>query len=392
MKKIIFVFLISSLFSSAWAQGKIPIEYYSHIYLKGSLNGTAVSNFVFDTGAHDLYIDSCYYAESGLEFVKLANANLPGAGTGLQKVKVVMDKLSYAFSDNVYHPKYGVLFHLRPILGDFADGIVGKNYFENQCLEVNYEKKYMKKYSSISDIDLDGYKKLAGKNVDGKFLYPLTLRVTDKIIINDYFTLDLGSASAVIVNSLVAKKYDLDNNINKKVKFYTTQGGVGGDSQSYSFIIPEVSIAGYTLKNVDASYSVDKAGALAATTNAGLLGNLILERFSIIMDFKNNNLYLKPRENFNKPFDQTTYGFSFSNRYKTGDGYWEVNGFYEGLPTEASGLKIGDKIIEVNGIPVKDISTFEKESGILRNDTLLLKIERKDAPLHIKITKENLFK
>lgn len=373
----------------AICQEYIPIEYYSHIYLKGKLNDAAVSNFVFDTGAHVLYVDSCYYAESGLTFEKLGNAQLPGAGTGVQSAKVILDELSYTFSENTYKPKYGVLFHLRPILGDFADGIIGKDYFENQCIEINYKEKYIRKYAASSELDLTDFAKIQGKAIGEKIAFPITLKVTDDIIFTDYFLLDVGSGGTINLNSPIAQKYNLNDEIKQKVNFYTTQGGVGGSSESYTFILPELTIGGYTFKNIEADYSLNKTGALSSTKHAGLLGNEILERFTVIVDLKNSILYLKPNKDFDKTHNSMTFGFSFSNRFKMG--YWQVNGFYRGFPAESSGMKIGDRIVEVNGIPVKDIYTFEKQREVMKSDTLSLKIDRGDSPLFVKVVKQNLF-
>lgn len=390
MKKLLYTFTFFILSAPVFGQVKIPIEYYRHIYLKGKLNGAPTSRFVFDTGAHDLYIDSCFYAESGLAFEKLGNAVLPGAGTGRQKAKVVMDKLSYAFHDNIYQPKLGVIFNLRPILGDFADGIIGKNYFDGQCLEINYKENYMKKYNAVSEINLTGYKKVQGRNVGGMITIPVTIKISNDLTITEHFLLDLGSGGTINLNSTTANKYAVDRKIGKKMHSYTSQGGVGGSSQSYTLLLPEVSVAGYTLKDMTASRSLDKSGALASTKYAGLIGNEIMDRFSLVIDFKDNSIYLKPNEDINLPFNKTTFGFFFANRFKDDGGYWQVNGFYKGLPAESSGMKAGDKIKEVNGVPVKNITTFEKQKEILDSNVLRLKIERKDSPLEVTITRETL--
>lgn len=389
MKRLLLFSLFLIIFVYINAQNKIPIEYNRHIYLKGSLNGAAKSNFVFDTGAHNLYIDSSYYAESGLKFEKFMKAVLPGAGTGKQNAKIINDKLSYSFAGNIYQPQYGVLFQLRPILGDFADGIIGKDYFAKQCIEVNYEENYMKKYSTISEADLTGFTKLEGNKELGELVFPITLKLENDIIINDYFFLDLGSGGSVNMNSARAEKYNLETNIKQKIRSYTTQGGVGGESKSYTIKLLELNIAGYTLKDFHMGYSLNKTGALAGGKRAGIFGSRILDRFTIIIDFKNNNLYLKPNNNLNKPFDKTTFGFSFTNRFKSG--YWIVTGFYEGFPAESSGLKVDDKIIEVNGIPVKNISTFDKQREILNSNTLRLKVERGKSSIFISIKKQPWF-
>ena len=43
-------------------------------------------------------------------------------------------------------------------------------------------------------------------------------------------------------------------------------------------------------------YNVDKSGALASDKHYGLLGNKIYERFDVLIDFLNNDMYLKPNK------------------------------------------------------------------------------------------------
>lgn len=379
--KHIYITLIIYLFIFPKIKGQIiPIEYNRHIYLKGSLNGEPLSNFIFDTGADILYVDSSYHIESNMKFDNLKESHAGGAGTTRQKVKIIRDELSFDFSGNIYESGIGIILNLRSILGDFVDGMIGKVYFKDKAVEVDYVKKYMKIYDSILDMNLTEYKRIETKFVNNRILVPITIKITEDINVTDYFLLDLGSGGSIDLTSPAAKKYGIDSKITDKAYYYTTRGGIGGESRSYDFNMPEVSIGGYVLKDVIVRRSLDRTGALSSSYHAGLLGNDILSRFDLVIDFKNNDIYVKPNGDINKPFNNTTFGFSFTNNFKT-LGHWVVNGFYKGFSAEKSGMKINDRIIEVNGIPTKEINTFELQAKILDSDSIKLKMERNNSPL-----------
>lgn len=390
MKQFYLIILfLSFICGNICGQHMIPIKYDGHIYVNGNLDNSSASNFIFDTGASVFYIDSCYLEESGVKFKKFANAFLPGAGTNHQKVKVILDTLTYCFSNNIYIPSYGVIFNLRPILGDFADGIIGNEYFASCCLEINYKDGYMKKYESVSNIDLNEFVKLEGVNVKGKIKVPLTIKVGD-LTIMEYFLLDLGSGGSVNLNSTFADKYNIDNRIERKRYFYTSQGGVGGSSESYTFVLPEVSLGDFVIKDVLSSRSLDQHGALASSDYAGLLGNDILSRFVLVIDYKTSTIYLKENDDFDNEFEGKTFGFSFANRFKTDGGYWQVNGFYRNSSAEKM-LKVGDKIRTINNMSVCDINTFAIQNEVLEKKVLQLKIERQGVSESVIITEEDIF-
>lgn len=66
----------------------VNIIYINHIYIPSEAD-SIVGNFVFDTGADGLYLDSLFYANNSFKKHNYFDALLPGAGTsGAQKVKV----------------------------------------------------------------------------------------------------------------------------------------------------------------------------------------------------------------------------------------------------------------------------------------------------------------
>ncbi len=366
-------------------EGAIPVKYHGHIYLKisrDSVNG----NFVFDTGSPlPLLYDSLFYAQSHYKHKRTVKALLPGAGTKEEKVTVVLDSIRIPLKDSVYYARLTPVSKLKPILGDYVDGILGINFFLNQVMQIDYKKEYINVFTSIDFLATEGYVKVEMKaNKDKKRFYvPLTVAINDTTQVQGDFLLDLGSGGSIGFTSATATKYKLSQKIDKKVAYYTEYGGIGGSGNSFDFKAKSVKIGTFTLKDVVMDYSQNKTGALSKREYIGILGNDILSCFDVIFDFKNSNLYLKPNSSINEPFSFSRLGFSYVDRNKT-LGFWNVTGIYKNSLAEKSGLKIDDKIIRVNGTPVSKITIEKQKNMFLNMETISLTIKKQDTTKDIK--------
>jgi hypothetical protein len=351
-----------------------PITYRGHIYIKGDVDSVS-GNFVFDTGATNLYLDSIFYKENSFSYQNTFDAYIPGAGINQQKIKVIDDIVTFRFDKHLYQTKRVPVIVLKPILGDYADGILGLQYFNSSVMEINYKEQFIRVSDNIDSIDISNYSRITFKNQNDRLFIPLKVNINNAISIEGEYLLDFGSGNSVSITTPTARNYRLQNSINKKVGFYTKYGGIGGESASYDFMAKSVEIGGFTMKDVTMDYSTDKKGAMASSKHNGLIGNKILEQFDIIIDFANNHLYIKPNSDYGKPFRFSKLGFSFVDRYKTLNA-WIVTGMYNNCNAEKAGLKIDDKIVSINGTEVKNIGYENQREFIEKLTDITLTIER----------------
>ena len=353
----------------------VPIVYTGHIYIPSEVNSIS-GNFIFDTGADGLYFDSTYYASNPFRKSQFINGLLPGVGTsGAQNVIAITDTVNLTFKNYSEKLSFIIVLSLKPILGDFADGIIGKQYFTNNVLEINYLSEYIRLHNNFSVIDTSDYVKISMKKIDNRLFVPLTIQINDEITIQDYFVLDIGSSGSISITSATAHKYKLSDKIIHKIPYYTKYGGISGYSSYYDFRAYSIKIGNYKLDNVTMDYSEDRSGALSRDDHAGLLGNYILERFDVVIDFMNNDLYLKPNQNYNKSFNFSKLGFGYVDRNITMDA-WIVTGLYKGSNAEIAGLKIDDKIISINGIDIHEIPLRKQENFWRKTDKVSIIVLR----------------
>lgn len=362
-------------------EGAFPVVYRGHLYITG-LADNVKGRFIFDTGARNFYFDDIFYTASPFHHEKTINGILPGAGTKPQQVKVVMDTVSVLFGNEHYKTTMVPIFSLKPIVGDYADGIIGMDYFRGSLLEISYERGYMKVLSGLDSLSLQEWTRIPLTQKNGNVFMPLEVKVTDNVTVSGLYLVDIGFGGSIHFTSTASAKYALPEKIAKKVSYYTQYGGVGGTSSDYTFVARQITIGGFTFQDLPMQVSQDKSGALASDKHNGLIGNDILERFDVIFDFKHNQLYLKPNQLFGNPFPLSRLGFTYVDRSQTLQS-WVVSGFYADSPAEQSGLRIDDRIVSINGTNVCDIAYEERGSFFRQYDSVTLDIRRGEDQLTV---------
>ncbi|MBT5419922.1 MAG: hypothetical protein HOK80_03445, partial [Candidatus Cloacimonetes bacterium] len=366
--------------------GAFPIVYRGHIYIPGNADGIK-GNFVFDTGASNLYYDTTYYADNEFRYEDLLTAKLPGAGTKPQDVIVIKDTVDFTFGNYLYRTPRVPVLKLKPILGDFSDGIIGLEYFHQSIMEINYEREYIRIYSDIGSINLSDYCKIDLLKEGNRLYIPLKVNINDTLEISGNFQLDFGAGGTIGLTSSATNKFNLTETIDIKTPYYSKYAGVGGESSRFDFMAASVEIGDFAFNNVCMNFSTDKSGAMASDKHLGLLGNRIYDRFHVYIDFINHDLYLKPNSKYEDLFKFSRLGFSYVDRNQSMNS-WIVTGMYIGCNAEKQGLEIDDKIIAVNEIGVDQIS-YESQKGFFeRLSEIVLTVKRKNELLDIKFKLE----
>ena len=103
---------------------------------------------------------------------------------------------------------------------------------------------------------------------------------------------DIGSGQGIEFTSKTADKHRLELIADKK-PFHYVNGGIGGESYGFEIGISRAELPGVDVNADYARFSTDDSGALASDEYIAIIGNRIWEQFSIILDIKNNSLYLK---------------------------------------------------------------------------------------------------
>jgi predicted aspartyl protease len=178
--------------------------------------------------------------------------------------------------------------------GQGTDGKFGFSFFDNTILEVNYDKmqliihnklpKSVKKYAKLplsfsgSSFFLDTKLKLKGQAYQDKFMF------------------HTGYSGSLILGTQFMDKYNLRGTLDTL--------GVEELRDSYSNVLKNITTNIALLQLGDTHFSNVKGGVMDKKVKfpTNILGNDILKRFNVFVDFQHDMIYLKPNSLMNLPF------------------------------------------------------------------------------------------
>lgn len=356
MKKTLLFLTVLLCFSTLMGQQMNKILYYSHLYLESRINGKT-ARLVFDTGSPYTCVDSIFVADSNLQYNRVVEGRMGGAGNNQQTVRVILNELTYTVSDQEYVSNISPIIQLKPIVGDYADGILGIDNMGEKVITIDYVGEQMAFEDQLGSTE--GYTSIPIRYGNNRIYVPLTIAISEGKIIEGEGLMDLGSSGSVELTSVVVQEYALKD-ITPQIRFSTAVGGIGGEASGSYFRAKSASVGGFTLNDIVMGLSFNTGGAFASKEYIGIVGNDFWERFDMIIDLPGERLFLRPNTKFNDPFDSPVRGFSYTDRSRT-LGYWVVNSLSEESNAEKAGLRNGDHIMAVNGRDVKGISLEERK-------------------------------
>ena len=378
MKKTLLFLTVLFCFSTLMGQQMNKILYYSHLYLESSINGKT-ARLVFDTGSPYTCIDSTFVADSNLQYNRVVEGRMGGAGNNQETVRVILNELTYTVSDQEYVSNISPIIQLKPIVGDYADGILGIDNMGEKVITIDYLEEEMAFEDQLGSTE--GYTSIPIRYGNNRIYVPLTIAISEGTIIEGEGLMDLGSSGSVELTSVVVQEYALKD-ITPQIRYSTAVGGIGGEASGSYFRAKSASVGGFTLNDIVMGLSFNTGGAFASKKYIGIVGNDFWERFDMIIDLPGEHLFLRPNTKFKDPFDSPVRGFSYTDRSRT-LGYWVINSLSEESNAEKAGLRNGDHIMAVNGRDVKGISFEERKHFFDGMTGITLTIQRDTETIEI---------
>ncbi|HWJ92977.1 MAG TPA: aspartyl protease family protein, partial [Flavisolibacter sp.] len=296
-------------------------------------------NFILDTGSGGISLDSttaAYFKLKGtpstrtirgiagirtVSFLNNRKLHLPG---------LTVDSLSFHIND------YSIL---DAVYGEKIDGIIGYSVLNRYIIKVDYDSSKIEFWSKGS------LKYPRG----GFLLRPLintipvqTARVKDGATISARFLYDMGAGLNMMLSTDFLKDSAL---LGKKRKLFAKEAeGLGGKIDMHMTVIREVKLGPYRFRNVPVYVFDDTYNITSYPYLGGLIGNDLLRRFNVILNYERRDIYLVPNSHFSEPFD---YAYSGLELYYQ-DGQIVVGDVARNSPAEAIGLREGDVVVAVN--------------------------------------------
>jgi len=130
---------------------------------------------------------------------------------------------------------------------------------------------------------------------------------------------------------------------------------LGGKIEMKLTTVRDFKLGPYRFKKVPTYIFDDNYNVTAYPYLGGLIGNDILRRFNIIINYDRRDIYLQPNTHFRDPFD---YSYTGLGIYKI-DGEVRVIDIMPGSPAEKAGFIPGDIIMAMNNNFSKNVQTYK---------------------------------
>jgi len=317
------------------------IQFTGGVVLLKCLFGTFPDslNFILDTGSGGISLDSTRVKELGLK-PEPSEKSIRGIA-GIRKVSFLYNqklKLPNLTIDslNFHVNNYDILTN---VYGERIDGIIGYSVISRYIIKLNYD-------SSIVEFWSKGTMKYPrGGYLLRPFISTLPVqgvRVRDERTINSRFLYDIGAGMNMIFSTDFINDSSL---LSKKRKLYAKEAeGLGGKIDMAITVIKEIKLGPYRFRNVPVYIFDDVFNATSYPYLGGLIGNDILRRFNVVMNYDRREIHLLPNSHFNDPFD---YSYSGLELYYI-EGKVLIGDVAEKSPAEKAGLMEGDEVVAID--------------------------------------------
>lgn len=333
-------------------------------------------NFILDTGSSGISLDS-----TTVDYLKLKPTPSDRTIRGIAGIR----KVSFLYNQKLHFPGLTIdslNFHindysiLTAVYGERIDGIIGYAVLSRYILKIDYDSMRIS-FCTKGTIRYPRGGYLLKPTINQLVSQPLRLR--DDKTIYSRFLYDMGAGLCM----LLSKEFAEDSNfLSKKKKRYIKEGeGLGGKIDMELMVMREVKIGPYKFRNVPTFIFDDENNVTNYPYMGGLIGNDILRRFNVILNYAKGDIFIIPNRHFNEIFD---YSYSGIELYLI-NGLIVIGDVAKGSPGEAAGLKEGDEIIAINKNFSQNLNQYkialqapgEKIKIVFRRDGKLMEVEFK---------------
>ena len=319
-------------------------------------------NFVLDTGSGGISIDSTTCAYFALP-KKMSERTVRGIA-GMKVVEftynhtlhlpgLTVDNLDFHINDyDILTSAYGIRI----------DGIIGYSFLRKFLVMIDYESMLIDVYSpGTYKYPRGGY--LLRPQFTTLPMQPVTIR--DNTLITDKFYFDTGAGLCMLLNDDLVQDSSLIRP--KRKRFPTEAEGLGGKKSMELTVVKEVRVGPYRFRNVPVYIFDDEYNVTSYPVLGGLIGNDILRRFNVTLNYPEQQIYIKPNKHYLDSFD---YSYTGLGMYIV-ENQIVITDIMKNSPAEAAGFEIGDIVVGVENDLSGNIQSYKT---ILQNARSKMKV------------------
>ncbi len=332
----------------------IPFEYENNlIIVRVILNNIFPLKFIFDTGAEHTILTKREVTDL-LQIPYEKRFTIVGSDMQTELYAYLARGLNLK-TDNIEFLNRSILvleddyFQFEQFTGIDVQGILGADLFRRFIVQINYQKQVITLYDPryYDGPPGDNYVELPLEMSRHKpYLYSCTHYQHDSTLTTKLLV-DTGASLALLLYTDTHPDLRLPPTVIKS----NIGMGIGGYLEGFLGRVERFDVGGFSFQGVVTNFQ--EIYPIVDTTymndRNGILGNQILSRFVVVIDYVRGRLYLQPRVNYNEQFRFDRSGMVLAasgDRLNTFTVYRVV----AGSPADTAGIREGDVIKSINGM------------------------------------------
>ncbi|MEL7223201.1 MAG: PDZ domain-containing protein [Bacteroidota bacterium] len=369
-KRFLLLFLICLLSYTGWTQQELitltrpngrvelPFEYINNfIVVEVVFNKIFPLKFIFDTGAENTILTRREITDL-LEVDYQREISIYGSDLATELTAYIAPGITINLGEDLKIASQAILvmeedyFRFEEYAGIEVHGILGADILRRFVITIDYRRR------RITFQDPRTFSPPRSKNfvdVSAEFSrhkpylnFPANLVPRQNT--NLKLLMDTGASLPLLLYTDADSLLQLPTNLIR-----TNIGhGLGGTIEGFVGRTASLEIGQQQMTNIITSFqdvSVDyQLDSTFLNNRSGVMGNVILRRFYIIIDYINEQVWLRPNRDFNKAFNFDRSGISVLANGVQLNRFTIVN-IIEGSPAAEAGLQRGDEIRMLNGVP-----------------------------------------
>jgi hypothetical protein len=245
---------------------------------------------------------------------------------------------------------------LKNYLGTDVHGILGYELFSRFIVEINYQEEKLVLHEPFSYKPKKNRRVIPLEVQDTKPYIHTNLQLEDGATVAAKLMLDTGASHSLLLDMDSHKNLSLPENVIR-----TNLGrGLGGDINGHIGRISKMEFGKFEFDDVICSWP-DRGtftDVLRKTGRQGTLGGGVLNRFTVVVDYFNGNLYYRKNRNFHNKFEYNMSGIEVKAVGQKLNHYL-VSSIRKGSPASRLDIQIGDQLKMINGHETSNLDLGE---------------------------------
>lgn len=378
---------------------EIPFKYQQGFILVDiELDRTLPLTFIFDTGAeHSILFHKVMADLIDLEYTKrmrILGSDLSNDVFALIVRNVFLEVRKSKLVKRDILVLENEISQLREALGLEINGILGSSFFKGMVVHINYRKKKLiieHPTEFVPPKANEGYTIFDMKIASNKPYLNIPVQFLNDKTVDCRLLVDTGAGIPLLIHANTDTNIVLpDFLVDGKLGY-----GLGGAIRGYLGKVKNLKLKELQLDYPITSFQeIDMIGYEDYDfVRNGILGNKLLSRFDLILDYMNSKFYMKPRKGYNKEFAYDKSGMEVIALGTNLKDFY-VKRVIPGTPAAEADIRAGDLIKRV-GFFSSRFYSLEKLTKKLEGKVgkkIKLKIERDGERMTKKFRLRDFFK